>query len=391
MRSRIWLALLVSTLAQADRCDPPAQIVQFLTTLPDDNRERHKMIGERVKSSPNDFWLNRLFLDGSRYEGSAIRDRYLVWFETNRNIENKYLYGRSLVGFETKQALRVYSEILAQEPDNPWVHNSQIEIYRTPSFRDRSKLRSSFEAVTQTCPSWIEPYRYLTDLDDDSLPSHAAKLRTMLEQSTNPRDVRLYSVLWAAEFRLKQPNENTLIAADLKRLRAIDGARATIAAGARLIGDDALAREMSPQTVDVRQQQDAWQRSHPYPQPGDPPDKRRAYAQAALEASNRWIAEAPNRISSYWQRFGALEMLDAPAEQIAGAAEDVVRVARADDRASGPSYIAAVAQRYVDRGIQLDRVPVLIDEALTSLDDPEAVIQTDFDPGQDDINAENKM
>jgi len=391
MRLWICLILLLSPFAWADRCDPPAQFAQLLATLPDDNSERHKAIGEKLKSSSEDFWLNRLFLDGSVYERGAIREKYRLRFEANRSLDNEYLYGRSLVGFDTKQALRIYTDILEKDPENPWVHNSQLEIYQSSAFRDRSKLRTSFDAVTRVCPSWITPYRYLTHLDDDAMAPHAAKLRTLLEELKNPRDLRLYSTLWSAEFRLKTLEEKASVAADLKRLGEIDGTRATIASGARLIGDDALAKEMTPSPrVDVFQEQNAWQRIHPYPKPDDPPEKKGAYAQAELEASKRWIAEAPDRIGGYWDRLSALEMLDASAEQIASAAEDAIRVARTDDRAAGAGFIAGVAERYVNRGIQLDRVPGLIDEVLTSFDNPEAVIEIDLAPSPE-LTGQGKM
>jgi hypothetical protein len=89
MATRICLILLFSTLARAQRCDPPAQIMQLLHSLPDNNSERHKMIGERLKSSPDDFRLNRLFLDGSVYERSPVCEKYRTKLEANRTLENQ--------------------------------------------------------------------------------------------------------------------------------------------------------------------------------------------------------------------------------------------------------------------------------------------------------------
>src|SRR4051812_16687545 len=109
MAKRVWLILLFSIVAWAERCDPPAQITAFLNALPDDNTERRKLIGESLKSSPGDFWLNMSFLDGSVYQRSAVREKYRLKFQENRTLENQYLYGRSLVGFDTIQALRLYS------------------------------------------------------------------------------------------------------------------------------------------------------------------------------------------------------------------------------------------------------------------------------------------
>jgi hypothetical protein len=72
-----------SEVVREGRCDPPEPIAEFSRALPDDNRERHAAIGERPKSSPEDFSLNRLFLDGSVYERSAIPDKYMNRFAAN--------------------------------------------------------------------------------------------------------------------------------------------------------------------------------------------------------------------------------------------------------------------------------------------------------------------
>ena len=234
MGVRVWVVVLfVPALGWAGRCDAPAQDAEFLRTLPDGDHERREAIGKAIEARPGDFWLNRLYLDGAVYERSAIREKYRARYEADRSLENEYLYGRSLVGFDTKQALRIYAEILAKDPDNPWVNNSELEIYRSPAFRDRAKLQASFDAVTRVCPGWIEPYRYLTALDDDALGPGAARLRRLLEASRDARELRLYGVLWAAEFRLKRDGEKERVAADLKRLRAIGGMEATMARGAR--------------------------------------------------------------------------------------------------------------------------------------------------------------
>jgi hypothetical protein len=183
---------------------------------------------------------------------------------------------------------------------------------------------------------------------------------------------------------LKRADENSRVAADLKRLREIDGTQATIAAGAKLIGDDALAKEMALlRPFDIFEETEAWEKAHPYPKSEDPPEKKRARAEAELEISATWIAKAPERIGGYSARLRALEMLDAPVEQIARAGDDVVRIARTDSRAGGGSFIAHIAHVYVTRGILLDRVPALIEEALKTFDDPEAVIEVDLAPSQD--------
>ena len=272
---------------------------------------------------------------------------------------------------------------------------SQLEIFRAEAFRDRVRLHVSFDALARVCPTWIEPNRYLNEMDDETVATHAPRLRATLEASKEPRELRLYQTLWAAEFRIRPPSEwdaeKERVAADLHRLRQFEGLQNVIAAGAKLIGDDALAKEMTaarpPDLMAVVQE---WRQAHPYPHKDDPPENARAFAEAQLVASAKWIAMEPGNVLGYHDRFAALAMLNAPAEQIAAAGDQVVRVARADRRAVGPSFIAGVAEIYVERGILLDRVPALIEEAMKGFDDPEAVIEIDLAPSRQ-IAQMNRM
>jgi len=382
MPKRVCLAIFASVLAWAGRCDPPAQVAEFIRTLPDRVYEQHTVIQNRLNSSPDDFWLNRLFLETSTSNHSPVREKYRTRERAHPDsLDDEYLYERSLVGFNTKEALRIYESILAKNHDYPWVLYSQLAIYRSPVFVDPAKLRENFDAITRVCPAWIEPYRYLTDLDDDAVTSRAGRLRTMLEASHDPRELKLYSTLWMAEFRVRPKSEHDAerqrVAADLTRLRAFEDIPAVIANGAKLIGDDGLAKQMAsraqpPASALVARDIRAWQKLHPFPCDDDPPEQRRAYEEAALSESAKWIANAPDDVVGYSQRLQALAGLDAPAEQIAKAADDVVTIGRAAGNAAGYTWVEGVAALYTERGIFLDRVPGLIEESLTFFDEPEA-------------------
>jgi thiol-disulfide isomerase/thioredoxin len=300
-----------------------------------------------------------------------------------------------LVGFSTPEALRIYADILAKDPDYPWVHYSLLEIYRSAAFRDRAKLRSSFDTLTRVCPRWIEPYQYLTALDDDALAAGAAWLRTMLEATQNPRDLKLYSTLWSAEFRVLTKADGDAakrrVAADLKRLREIGGVDATIAYGARLIGDTALVKEMTPaRKPDVGQESNEWLRTHPRPAEGAAPDKKRAYGEDFLRESEKWIAMAPESIIGYSDRLRALIDLGAPAGELAKALDDLLKIAETGESYSGFTFVASLARRCVEQGVLLDRVPEVIEEALTKFDDPEGEIEIDLSPSVE-MTRTNRM
>jgi hypothetical protein len=184
--------------------------------------------------------------------------------------------------------------------------------------------------------------------------------------------LRLYRVLWAAEFRIRPKQEHDaerrIVAEDLERLRtfaSVPDIQTVMTNGARLAGDDALTREIaSKRPPDVFAEYSEWQKTHPYPKPDDPADKKRAHAQAQLEAATRWIAFEPDGQMGYSERLHALVALEAPADDLRRTGDDLL----AADRRSefGPhSYFISVAQAYFERGVLLDRVPAILEEALT--------------------------
>jgi|GEM_PF-644475 len=398
---RLFCVFLLAVPVWADRCTLPAGVAEFVQTLPAERGARHQSLGEAARAKPDDFHLNRLFLDGSVYEKQAVREQYRREYETHPgDLDYTYLYARSLVGSNTPEALRVYSQILAKDPDYPWVHLSQLEIFRAEPFRDRKKLESSFMTLRRACPALWEPYEYLGEIDNAGLVAReAANLRELLATSKDPRTVVLYRALWAAEFRGRSPAgqevERQIVAADLKRLGALERTpelRTVLANGARLTGDQTLVKELAPPPrFDPGNERSAWNKAHPRPQPGDPPEQKRAWAQAQLAEATRWIARAPaeRRTLAYTDRLKALVALDAPADEIGQAGDELLALTRSRSAGSYAPFLA-VARAYMDRGVLLDRVPGILQEALIHIDDPEAVIEIDLAPAPEHT-AINRM
>lgn len=156
-----------------------------------------------------------------RFEPQAERDRYSSLLSRNPgSLDDQYLLARSLVGGNTGEALRQYSKILERDPDYPWVHLSQLEIFKAEGFRDRNRLQASFETFTRVCPSSIAPYHYLDQIPDHDLATRAAaRLRLMLKDAPSERDLTAYPVLWKVELQILPNEEETRrIAEDVKRL-----------------------------------------------------------------------------------------------------------------------------------------------------------------------------
>ena len=393
MRVPAILFVGVTVACAADRCSPPLELAEFVQSLPSDYAAKRAAIEERLQQSPGDVYLHRMFVDSSVYERKPIRERYQQLLESHPgNPDYQYLHARSLVGSDTRQALRVYAQILEKDPAYPWVHLSQLEIYRAEAFRDRAKLAASFSAIQRVCPSLLQPYRYLTEIaDDDTAARAATKLRALLKEANGARELRLFATLWAVEFRVRPPaehgEERKQVAEDLKRLLPFEddpGIRAAIETGAKLTGDSALAKRLAaerkpdPESV-VMDQSNAWLREHPRPKPDDSPEARHAYGKDLLARAEEWRQIAPGFILGYFYRVQALTFLDTPTDEIGRAGDDLLALLRRKDNLMA-TWIVSLARVYLEGGMLLDRVHELCAEALTRLDDPEAVIEIDLAP-----------
>jgi thiol-disulfide isomerase/thioredoxin len=158
-----------------------------------------------------------------------------------------------------------------------------------------------------------------------------------------------------------------------------------IVQGARMAGNDALAREVEsrrpPRLFDLYQR---WQKSNPPPKPGDSPDVRRAHAKALLDQAAKWIAHSPDELIGHAERLRALVELDAPAGELERTGERLMELDRRRS-AGGLSYFPSVARAYIQRGVRLDRVPAILVEAIESYDDPDSVRQIDLEPMEEYI------
>ena len=402
-RRVISLALMllgVGVLRASTPCDLTPETAAFLASLPADPHAIRAAIEARLNTDPDNFTLNRLFLDSSVYEKSPVRERYRNLLDAHPgNLDYEYLRARSLVGRDTKEALRLYSQILAMNPDYPWVHLSQLEIYRSEKFRDRKALDASFAAITRVCPALFEPYRYLNELADSDLAVRAAeKLRQMLQATKDPRKLGYFATLWAAEFRLRPASgadlERQTIRMDLRQLLPFEAQlRFTIETGAKLSGDATLEARVAVQRPpdvnhSVMSSSNAWLRDHPRPNDDAPRENKIAWARELLAKSEEWQRMEPDSIIPYSNRLTALILLNAPEKEIVAAAGRMLAVPRNNDAALA-SWMVHLAREYMKGGVLLDRVPGLISEALKLLDDPEAVIEIDLAPSRE-ITAINR-
>ena len=405
MRGFVAFLILGVVAMAADRCTLPAELSAFVSSLPADGRARREALEARLARTPGDLAIQRVFVDSAVYARKPDRDRYQQLLAAHpNNIDYQYLQARSLVGSDTKQALQLYARILEKDPDYPWVHLSLSEIYRSEAFRDRAKLAASIATVQRVCPSSLVPYSYVNEVTDNEAAANAAvKLRALLKDSSSAGDLRLYSTLWALEFRVRptaeHDEERKQVAEDLKRLMPlIDDARVqgAIENGARLVKDKAVEQRMTamrktdPRRA-VMEQSNAWLRGHPRPKDGDSAEVRHAYGKELLARADEWRKLTPDDAIGNIDRVRALAYLDATPDEIGRAGDDLLSVIRRDRSSGGvgASWLVSLARLYVEQGVLLDRVPALCNEAMSRFDDPEAAIDIDLAPSP--RNAANRQ
>lgn len=379
---RLGLAVLLSIpMLRAERCDVPPALAGLNLGA----------IKERLARAPDDFTLNRLFVDASIYENQAERDRYSSLLSRHSDsLDYQYLRARSLVGSDTKEALRIYAQILEKDADYPWVHLSQLRIFMSDVFRDRKKLQSSFETFTRVCPASLAPYFFLDQIPDHDLAMRAAaKLREMLKDAKDPRDLATYSVLWKVELQAlpgEEAGERKQIAEDVKQLMPLlpgapvltlyapieqySSIRYVIENGAALDGDSALRVRMRRVRRAPFEAEMAWRKEHPYPKPGASAEVRHAYRELELAETAKWRELATDDYSWIMIRFQALTSLMAPAEELARTGDEFLRIVFQQDDL-WPSTVTGnadiVPSAFVERGIYLDRVPAILEEIVGRL------------------------
>jgi thiol-disulfide isomerase/thioredoxin len=385
------LLLLVNLAQGADRC-ATADLTSLYEGLPTESFARMPALAERVKGS-KETDVHRAFLELSVYQRRPEREYYKSLAESNPQSEDhQYLYARSLVGSNTPEALKLYASILAKDPEYPWVHLSQLEIYRAPAFRDRAKLAASFAVIRRVCPALLKPFSYLSEVTENETVAQAARdLRIALKNVAKPEELRLYSTLWAAEFRLLPSGQHeplrTQIGEDLKRLLALPKDRqlhSVLENGAKLSGDTALTQRLTaerpadPSEI-LMEQSNAWIRDHPRPKPDAAPESKIAYGKLLAPKAVEWMKIDPDSVIGQVNAVVALVFQKAPEHEIAQAGDALAKFLRSR-RDVSVSWMVSLARLYVEHGVLLDRVEGLCNDVIHWLDDPEAVIEIDLAP-----------
>ncbi len=354
-------------------------------------REFHeqKLAGLRAlrERYPNDLFVNReyiSFMSDWRTGDQLIAEYKSLEEKNGSSPEYLYLYGLTLMGRRTTEEIWLLDQALEKAPNFAWPHLALSSIYAAANLRDPQKQVTHVKAFLTMCPSSLMGYRQLSrqPVDDPQLTRESAKrLRALLASRSDAEAVNAYPVLWGLEFRSRPPSEypqaRQQVGEDLKRIRSLDlaGKREwynALEEGYKLVGDQKSAdwakeqrqeRVPSPWEFAAREE---WTKAHKRPEADDPSEKKKAYYQALLNATNQWLKERPNAMPVWWDRMSAARNLqDIPPTDVESIGEGYLKATEANGpRGVDADDLFAVAELYAERGIRPGRVLELAQRGL---------------------------
>jgi hypothetical protein len=349
----------------ADVCDPAPAVKAALEQLPEQTptltnwqfHEQHAAALQALQRQyPGDVFVQRAYIRSmyGRSDKEKVIAEYKARHEQNPyNAQLAYLYGMTLVGRQSPEAIKLFSTALQADPKFPLPQLELVSIYGTPVFLDKEQRVAHLKAFLQACPASLEGYAPLAGIDDKDLQrTYAAKLRTMLESRSDPEAVGAYRTLWALEFKLHPPSEyeplRKQVGQDLERIRQLklEDKRqwySALGEGYKLVNDQKQSdwaqeqmqgRFPTPYSLTAMSK---WRKDHEYPSEDAPAEKKHAYFSDLLQQTAQWLKERPNTTFIWMERLDAMEHLeDVPSADVMTAVDQTIKVMMSNAGPEGP-------------------------------------------------------
>jgi hypothetical protein len=379
-----------------DICGPATAVKLALDGLPQQTpaltdwqfrKQRAAAIQALLRQYPGDVFVQKAYIDsmGGRSDKDKVIAEYKARHEQSPdNAQLAYLYGLTLVGRQSGEAIKLFSGALQKDPNFPWPHLQLVTIYGSPAFMDKEQRVAHLKAFLEACPSSLEGYEPLTRIDDKDLQrTYAGKLRAMLESRSDPDAVGAYTTLWALEFKVHPPSEyeplRRQVGQDLERLRQLklEDKRqwySALVEGYKLVNDQKQsdwaeeqeqARFPTPWALLARSK---WRKDHPYPGDDAPPDKKRAYYRDLLQQTAQWLKERPNTTYIWMERLDAMEHLeDVALADVKAAMDQTIKVMMSNAGPDGPGSddCFSVAEVLSKKHLEPESVVAMAQKGLT--------------------------
>lgn len=293
--------------------------------------DRVKLLREALAKYPNDLFLNRWLLASPQIRSGALAGEYRAKLDAHpADPKFLYLYGQSLIGRDTPNAVDFLRQALAKDPELTYAHWALLEVYSSLNFRDSAKTVESIRAFAVHCPTNVDVYQYTRYVEDPAaLRELAAMFRRTVENRNTVGVASVYPNLWTAEFRLANPKDFEQLRArvrkDMGRIRQLDPADTnqsrSLAQGYKLLGDTATAESLQAKRTPAKtylSDHKAWTKEHP--------DYRAEGASGELlSAADRWVKDWPGEVNVWhWRMLGVAWKKDASAADIEKAGETLL-------------------------------------------------------------------
>jgi thiol-disulfide isomerase/thioredoxin len=365
--------LATASLAQSSRslpgCEPAPEVKKALNHLPEYRQEpgltdwqvyqkRIATLEALRRQYPNDVFIARTYIESATslrdVDKASVEQKAKVNAEFKAlheqepdNAQTDYLYGLTLMGRQTPEAIKMFDAALAKDPNFPLPHASLMQVYSSEVFQDKEKSVAHMKAFVDACPATIESYQSLSWMvsDKDLLKKYAAQLRTLLQNRTDAEAVGAYRTLWAMEYKTHASSEfaalGKQVGQDLERIRQLklEDSRdwyGTLEDGYKLAGDQKQAdwakeqREKRFPNATELPEETKWHKDHPQPDGDAPAATRQAYYRAVLAESDKWLKQPASSATVTFHimedRVNAMEHLeDVPAPDVVAAVEQMIK------------------------------------------------------------------
>jgi hypothetical protein len=212
-------------------------------------------------------------------------------------------------------------------------------------------------------------------------------VRSAFTAKEDPTRIQFLVAVWAAEFKAIPPAQHAevreRIARDLEILRKPQfqqdpRALQALLQGYALVGDDeglthtiAAITKLFPYERSARRAaMQLFHERHPDPGYAEDSPESREYRRELAAATKRWCEMWPDDPEVWQARFQALsELQDLSTDELIDAADTLLeKAAKRPDFRAEPPVPFQVARVFVDRDIELDRIPGLVGQGLQELE-----------------------
>jgi hypothetical protein len=401
------MSLELQSAAKSYLCEAPPEIQEALTQAGSGG------IDSLLSKYPGNFWVLRSFID---YKGRAIGlppgtlippgpidETIIARFHRDYNAhptdpEYAYLYAYSLIHRDTKQSIEILTSIVQATPSFHPAWLTLAILYGYPNWSDSSKTSKYLQGYLSQCPDTTDPRvaSMALQLDrSDATIAYAKFLRARIEGKSKEETISQFPSLWSLESKIALPSEleetRKRIETDLQFLEGLDKARfksliISLMRGYQKAGHteavSRLNKDLSMQSIfsDTRDQvafaraQLEWASANPFPGLAVTQETQIAYYKKQLELLTEWQGKMPKNSALLLQRFIALSFMpDTTDEKLIQEGGSLMTALRGQGGMSAtqtsaftPASIFDVLSIWANRGLELDRIPLLVQEFTAS-------------------------